>query len=71
MTQEFNYMLLNRLQSDCYTYLSCGGKLWGIEPETHVIKMWELWRELKVKPEWLTLRELKILTYRLTGKESL
>jgi len=36
--QKFEYMLLARLQSDCYTWLSGGGKLWGITPESHAEK---------------------------------
>lgn len=63
--QEFEYMLLSRLQSDCY---SCG-QLWGVTPQAHAEKMVELWRELKIKPEWLPLKELKQLYYKLTRTE--
>lgn len=66
---EFNYMLLSRLQSDCYTWISGGGKLWGITPEYHAEKMVELYNGLKIKPQWLSLKELKNLYFRLTGKE--
>ena len=64
---QFKYMLLNRLQSDCYSYLEHGGKLWGIDRETHIITMIAIWNDLKVKPEWLELSELKELAYRLVG----
>lgn len=67
--QQFEYMLLNRLQSDCYLYLSGGGSLWGITPQGHAEKMVELWQVLRVKPEWLTLSELKTLYHKLTGQE--
>lgn len=63
--QTFEYMLLSRLQSDCYSYLERGGKLWGITPKEHADKMTELWGLLDKKPEWLNLRELKYLTYRI------
>lgn len=69
MSQKFEYMLLARLKSDCYGFLSYGGKLWGIKPEYHANKMVELYQLLKVKPIWLPLKELKNLFYRLTGKE--
>ena len=69
MTQEFEYMLLSRLQSDCYAFIEYGGKLWGIEPQTHADKMVELYNQLKIKPEWLTFKELKKLYYALTKKE--
>lgn len=62
---EFKYMLLNRLQQDCYG----GGGLWGVDPVTHAETMVMLWDNLKVKPEWLTLKELKELYYKLTKKE--
>jgi hypothetical protein len=69
MKQEFEYMLLNRLQLDCYLWLSGGGALWGIDPQTHADKMVELYTQLKIKPEWLTFKELKNLYYSLTKKE--
>lgn len=69
MSQQFEYMLLNRLQSDCYSFLEHGGKLWGINPHYHADKMVELYQSLKVKPAWLPLKELKKLFYRLTKKE--
>lgn len=64
---QFKYMLLNRLQSDCYSYLDHGGKLWGIDKDTHINTMIAIWNDLKVKPEWLELSELKELAYRLVG----
>lgn len=65
MKQEFEYMLLSRLQSDCYSFIEYGGKLWGITPKDHAKKMIELWNGLKKKPEWLPLSELKYLTHRI------
>lgn len=67
--QSFEYMLLNRLQSDCHTWLSGGGKLWGTDPITHAEKMVELWKILKIKPQWLELKELKNLYFKLTKTE--
>lgn len=69
MAQEFEYMLLNRLQSDCYSFIEHGGKLWGITPKEHMNKMFELWDKLKIKPEWLTKQELKNLNLKLTKEE--
>lgn len=64
---KFNYMLLNRLQSDCYSYLNGGGGLWGVTPQSHIEKMIELYEGLEIKPQWLTAVELDSLAYRLAG----
>jgi hypothetical protein len=69
MKQQFEYMLLSRLQSDCHAWLSGGGSLWGIDPKTHADKMVELYNQLKIKPKWLTYKELKNLYYSLTKTE--
>ena len=61
----FKYMLLDRLRSDCVSYLSHGGKLWGLNPKDHMETMIAIWKDLKIKPEWLTLPELKDLSYRV------
>lgn len=69
MDNKFNYMLLNRLQEDCYCFFSGGCTLWGITPKAHADKMVELWDGLKVKPTWLTIKELKMLYFKLTNEE--
>lgn len=61
---QFKYMLLNRLKSDCYSYLEHGGKLWGIDKKTHIETMIAIWNDLKVKPKWLKLSELKNIAYK-------
>ncbi len=68
MDTQSQYMLLSRLQSDCYGFLDYGSKLWGIDPKTHADKMIELWNGLKIKPKWLPLSELKDLTYRIQAR---
>lgn len=62
---EFKYMLLSRLQSDCNHM----GHLWGITREYHALVMQEIWNNLKMKPQWLKETELKTLIFQLTGKE--
>ena len=64
---QFKYMLLNRLQSDCYSYLEHGGKLWAGDKLDHINTMIAIWNDLKVKPEWLELSELKTLAYKIAG----
>ena len=68
-TQEHEYMLLGRLQQDCYSYLDHGCKLWGGTPQVHAQEMVKLYNSLKIKPEWLPLKELKELYYKLTHEE--
>ena len=64
---QFKYMLLNRLQSDCYSYLKHGGRLWAGDKIDHINTMIAIWNDLKVKPEWLKLSELKELAYKIAG----
>lgn len=62
---EDDYMLLDRLRSDCDYYLgACAGRgvdmeaaqkhLWAHDVEGQIAKMRELWDGLEEKPEWLT-----------------
>ena len=67
--QQFEYMLLGRLLSDCHSWADYGGKLWGIEPKVHADKMVELYNELDIKPMWLSVVELQHWVYRLTGQK--
>jgi len=69
MSQEFDYMLLARLQSDCESFLSWGGALWGVTADVHMDKMYELWEGLKIKPEWLTAKELTDLNLKMIHQE--
>jgi hypothetical protein len=60
--QEFEYLLLGRLQFDCYSYLnrlSSATHLWAGNIKDQIAKMKELWNELKIKPEWITLEEIE------------
>ena len=62
---KFQYMLLSRLQSDCYS----AGPMWASSPDEQIKYMVAIWANLKVKPEWLTRKELNQLSIKLTGKE--
>lgn len=63
--QQFEYMLLARLQMDCEYYLNNGmwanKHLWAGNPQDQINKMKELYNQLNIKPEWLTME--KILSY--------
>lgn len=61
----FQYRLLNRLQSDCYST----GSLWAGNKADQIAYMVAIWDNLKIKPEWLTRKELNLLSIKLTGKE--
>jgi hypothetical protein len=71
--QEYEYMLLNRLQSDCEYYLKHGNRqkkvLWAGDEKAQITKMKSLYKKLKVKPTWL--RYAKILKYEkaMVGKK--
>ena len=59
---RFNYMMLDRLKSDCEYYLGYGGRnknsLWAHDEQAQIDKMRELYDSLKIKPEWLTMDQI-------------
>jgi hypothetical protein len=70
--QQFQYMMLSRLQSDCKYFLEWGNRcekhLWADNVIAHITEMKKLWNELIIKPEWLSLEEIndyenKMLNY--------
>lgn len=58
-----NYMLLNRLQTDCEFYLNAGCQnrvvLWAGDEKEQIAKMKELWNGLQPKPTWLSMEEIE------------
>lgn len=62
----FKYMLLSRLQTDCYSR----GTMWASSPKEQVQYMVAIWDNLKVKPEWLPRKELDVISIKLTGVEA-
>lgn len=65
MSRDFNYMLLDRLISDCKYYLGNGHnnekKLWAGNVEEQISKMKELYKELDPKPDWTSKEEIETL----------
>ena len=60
---RYNYMLLDRLKSDCEYYLVNGGRnakqsLWAHDEQAQIDKMRELYDSLTIKPEWLTREQI-------------
>ena len=59
---EFKYMLLGRLESDCKYFLGFGGRsernLWAGNVKDQIAKMRELHNEIRIKPEWLSLDQI-------------
>lgn len=59
---QFRYMLLSRMQSDCKYYLGNGNRqpkhLWVHDESTHIETMRALWLSLPVAPEWLTMEQI-------------
>lgn len=60
--QQFDYMMLSRLQRDCEYYLGYGGRhekhLWANTVEEHIAEMKKLWNGLIEKPEWLSMEDI-------------
>ena len=62
--EEFQYMLLDRMRSDCNYYLGAGGghpkHLWGVTEKNHIGYMKAIWEHFAddKKPEWLTMEQI-------------
>ena len=68
----FNYMMLDRLKSDCEYYLCYGGRnaksLWAHDEQRQIDKMRELYDSLQIKPEWLTMDQIDEYAARMGAK---
>jgi hypothetical protein len=62
--EKFNYMMLDRLRSDCEYYLSYenryAGHLWAGDEQKQIVEMKVLWNSFPrdKKPEWLTWEQI-------------
>ena len=69
---RFNYMMLDRLKSDCEYYLGYGGRnknsLWAQDEQKQIDKMRELYDLLPIKPEWLTREQIDKYAARMCVK---
>ena len=70
---RFNYMLLDRLKSDCEYYLSYGGinakrSLWAQDEQKQIDKMRELYDLLQIKPEWISKEQINEYAARMGVK---
>lgn len=60
-----DYMLLDRLRSDCAYFLGYGnryeGRLWAGNVKEQIKKMRELYKKFprKLKPQWLSLKDIR------------
>ena len=62
LKNNFKYMLLGKLKSDCLYFLGYGGfspkRLYNENEKEHINEMVELWKKLPLKPEWLRAKDL-------------
>ena len=58
--QQFEYMLLDRLRTDCNYFLKHPHEkhLWAGSIDGQIEKMKELYDTLKIKPEWLSMEDI-------------
>ena len=67
-----NYMMLDRLKSDCEYYLVNGGRnaksLWAQDEQKQIDKMREIYDSLKIKPKWLTIEQIDEYAARMGAK---
>ena len=61
--QQFEYMLLSRLQGDCEYFLGYGNGserfLLANSVQAHISEMKKLWEKLLIKPEWLSFEQIE------------
>ena len=75
-SEEFRYMLLSRMASDCKYFLGFGNRctkyLWGQTVARHISYMKALWYSFEddKKPEWLSIEEIEDYENRMTEAES-
>ena len=59
---EFNYMLLDRLRTDCEYFLGNGNgyekHLWAGNVKDQIAKMRELYNKVEEKPEWISMEDI-------------
>lgn len=71
---EFQYMMLDRLRSDCDYYLGFGNRnvsrLYDNDPQEHIDHMKELWKGFPegAKPQWLTWEQILGYEKEMCGK---
>lgn len=57
------YLLLNRLVTDCKYFLGNGGRnekfLWAKSAKAQIAEMKLLYERVPVKPEWLTMEDIE------------
>ena len=64
-SNEYNYMLLDRLKQDCDYFLGNGNRnpkyLWAGSVDEQIAKMKELWNSFPdgEKPEWLSMEDIE------------
>lgn len=62
-SNEYDYMLLDRLKQDCKYFLGNGNRaekhLWAGNVNDQIAKMKELYNKLPEKPEWLSMEDIE------------
>jgi hypothetical protein len=70
---EFDYMMLGRLQNDVEYYLGHGGRsernLYYGNVAEHIQAMKDLWNKLEEKPEWLTMEQILDYEKQMLGSD--
>ena len=60
---QFNYMMLARLKSDCEYFLNWGARkvknIYYDSVEEHISEMKKLWNLFSAKPEWLSYEDIE------------
>ena len=74
--EEFRYMLLSRMQSDCLYYLGNGnrhgGRLWAGNEKDQIDTMRAIWDSFPAdkKPEWLTREQIDEFEAQMINEEN-
>lgn len=72
--QQFQYMMLSRLKSDCEYFLGNGGgaekHLWAGSVQGQIDEMKKIHNLLEIKPEWLSMEEIEVYETKMKGYEN-
>ena len=68
-----DYMLLDRLRSDCAYFLGYGnryeGSLWACNVKDQINYMKYLYRLVPIKPEWISKKDIRVYRQKMANRK--
>lgn len=70
---KFQYMLLDRMRSDCDYFLGYGnryeGRLWACNVKNQINYMKYLYRLVPIKPEWISKKDIRVYRQKMANRK--